>query len=303
MKNQEPLEKISTKNVTSLKWSTPIKKKRSVFLSGVALAMSFLLPIVILSLSRNLLGDESQNSVRSSYKIGKTKVQVEKQKDGSSLHTSYDEDGKLISKVKYFSDGSMKMQNFFKNGQISSESFCTNHYRDGGTKEYNSSGKLLSEQESKDGKLIKNEHYCNDVMEHIFVRWIPSPEPLSVKIFSMPNFEIGLKETEIDLLKKAGLTGKLEVRGSGGLSREFKASRVVFVFQKLIDKPTSLRLPDGGTVIYIQKDSDWQKVLENAATVERLITFEPDRNDSKYILYSSEMESGDKMGGGISLGI
>ena len=136
-------------------------------------------------------------------------------------------------------------------------------------------------------------------MRQIFVRWIPGPNEVTVKKFE----DLDLKVDEINLLKQAGFTGQFEIRGSSGLGKECHSSKAIFIMQKLLDAPIELPLPDQTTIIYIQKENGWQKLPENARTLDRMIKFEPDPDDAKLIDDFSELETGGKEGGSIYLGI
>jgi len=214
------------------------------------------------------------------------------------------DDGSLKSETKYHDDGSLVSKYYFENGQLAIESYMKNGYQDIYQKEYSKRGILLKEFEQKNGEIIKNEFYCNEEMEQIFVRWVTGTEDLLVKNFKIPgDKEINLTQEEMLLLKESGMTGVLEIRGSSGISRECNPSRVVFIMHKLIDSPVELNLPDNNTIIYVQKDDGWQKLPNKALTLDRTIKFEVDKTNPGLILDMSENESGARQGGSIFLGI
>jgi antitoxin component YwqK of YwqJK toxin-antitoxin module len=239
--------------------------------------------------------------VKKFYKDGGLKSESRYYVDGSTSRKVYFENGQLSSETYISSaNASMRSKSYFENGQLASETNMDNRNQDVYEKGYSRNGTLLREYEIKHGKVIRDEFYCNEKMEQIFVRWIPGDKDLSVKKF----LDLNLKDEEIALLKEAGITGDLEIRGSSGLGRECKASRAVFIMKKLIDSPIELKLPNETTIIYVQGDDGWEKIPGDAPTLDRTIRFKPDTNNPRYILHGSEGESrGGGHGGGISLGI
>ena len=221
--------------------------------------------------------------------------------DGSWSEKVYFENGQLSSETyTSYANASMRSKYYFKNGQLASETYMDNRNQDVYEKGYSRNGTLLKEYERKHGKVFKEEYYCKEKMEQIFVRWIPGAKDLSVKKF----LDLNLKDEEIALLKEAGITGGLEIRGSSGWGRECKASRAVFIMKKLIESPIELQLPNETTIIYVQGDDGLKKIPGDAPTLDRTIRFRPDPDNPRYILHGSEGESrGGGHGGGISLGI
>ena len=111
-------------------------------------------------------------------------------------------------------------------------------------------------------------------LEIIFARWVPGSEALSVETTEGSK----LTEEESNTLHQLGLQGRLVLEGRN-LFGSGKPSRMLVVLQHPVDAPVELRQPDGGQVLYVQRDKGWEMYPPNAATFPRTVRLEAYNND------------------------
>ncbi len=181
---------------------------------------------------------------------------------------------------------------YWENGQLRWGSSYKNGLPDGAWREYDKHGVLLSEKTFKNGKLIDSKIYCDKSIQFVFVRWHKGSQELTVKDFQVADFKVGLSHEEMSLLKKAGISGELEVRGSGGVSRECQEARMIFLMYKPIDAPVDFPLPEKGDLIYVQKENSWDFYPQRIPTLDRNVRFEPYKGYPDSTLYMTEMTTG-----------
>lgn len=202
----------------------------------------------------------------------------------------------LQSEVIY-ENARMNAKYFHENGQLASETDTdSKDFSNVIQRQYNKQGVMLNEKIIKDGQMIKDVFYCSHTMDQIFIQWFPSHELLAIE----DRYNL-LKENDISNLKRMNLDGLLKVRSGGGNSRECEPARAIFIFQKPVTSLVTLNLPKAATIIYIQKNDGWKKAPSNAPTINRTITFEPDKHHADWMLYMSELESGGHTGASIIL--
>ena len=131
----------------------------------------------------------------------------------------------------------------------------------------------------------------------IFVRWFPGPQPLLLDAApsslgsTVPNTE------ELILLRSAGLRGRLTVQGSQ-LGHFGLSARVLIVAQRRLDQEVTLEIPEEGTVIYLQRDSSWEKLPAGTPTGKRLLRLGPQPENPDFTIVMEELEGGGEQGGG-----
>lgn len=139
--------------------------------------------------------------------------------------------------------------------------------------------------------------YRRAALSRLYVRWYPAPGPL-VQTAPPPMFaKFQLTSDDLSLLKKANLTGRLEMQGGGrdgcGIS-----TRIIVIAQTEIHDEVVLAIPTSGTVIYAQHGSQWTKLPEDAQTGEKKVRLAP--QDPQHLYYTVEMielEEGGEVGG------
>jgi hypothetical protein len=83
----------------------------------------------------------------------------------------------------------------------------------------------------------------------------------------------GLTAAELDILRKAGLRGRL-VWQAGEPGAFGLPARVVLIAQKQVDKEVTLAAPYQGSAIYVQGDNGWQR-YGDAKFAERTLRIQP----------------------------
>ena len=141
--------------------------------------------------------------------------------------------------------------------------------------------------------------YRRTALSRSYVRWYPAPVPLvqTGPPPMLPNLQ--LTPDDLSLLKKANLTGRLEVQGGGYGDGCGIPTRIIVIAQTEIHDEVVLALPTSGTVIYVQRGAEWTKLPADAQTGERKLRLAPqDAQHLNYTIETVELEEGGESGGG-----
>jgi hypothetical protein len=129
------------------------------------------------------------------------------------------------------------------------------------------------------------------------VKWTPSPQPLTVSDpVGETRPEARLSEAEIERLKEAGVTGRVDTFSCGNYGGGNKSSRAIVVIQSPVTAPVELPEPDATTIIYVQHGTDWRPYPAGAPILKRTIRIEPWPDDPKQSSIMVELSSGARQG-------
>jgi hypothetical protein len=146
----------------------------------------------------------------------------------------------------------------------------------------------------------------------LFLTWMPGPEELRYEGLPEPMRTLSphssperayldrpvpeLQPDELELLKKAGLRGRL--RWQGGEPGLFGLpARVVLIARRPVEGDVRLALSVEGTLFYVQRDEDWQRLGAGAAG-ERAVRLAPQSPQEVWATsYMVEREEGGLQGG------
>lgn len=129
------------------------------------------------------------------------------------------------------------------------------------------------------------------------VRWVPSPQPLTVSDSAGETRpETRLTRAEIEHLKEAGVTGRVETFSLGIYGNGNKSSRTIIVIQNPVASPVELPEPNATTVVYVQHGDSWRLYPASAPTLRRTIRIEPRRDDPRQSSIMVELSSGARQG-------
>lgn len=121
--------------------------------------------------------------------------------------------------------------------------------------------------------------------ETIFLQLKTGSSDLTLK----DAFGTSLKEKDLDLLKRTGIRGEMEVRGYA-ITGKGPQSRAIIILQSGLDKPASLSRPDRSTIIYLQEETGWKKYPADAPTLSKAIHLWQDPSQPWYFPYQIEHE-------------
>lgn len=129
------------------------------------------------------------------------------------------------------------------------------------------------------------------------LKWAPSARPLTTSDGAGPNSPLpSLTRVEFDLLKGAGLEGKVATFSLGNYGRGSKTSRAIVVIQRPVVTRVELPEPDATTVVYIQEGNGWRKYPPGAPTLKRTILIQPERGDLHQSSVRVELSTGARQG-------
>jgi hypothetical protein len=129
------------------------------------------------------------------------------------------------------------------------------------------------------------------------VRWVPSPQPLTVSDSTGETRpEVRLTGPEIERLKEAGVTGRVETFSLGNYGNGNKGSQAIIVIQGPVAAPVELPEPDATAVVYVQHDDSWRLHPASAPTLRRTIRIEPWPDDPRQSSIMVELSSGARQG-------
>jgi hypothetical protein len=131
-------------------------------------------------------------------------------------------------------------------------------------------------------------------LEIIFVEWIPSSAPLFFEPLKFGERIYGINQEELEVLKAAGLSGKLKYV-SGSITGKGKPWRVVIVAEHQISESVRLDQPKNTSVIYVQRGNSWRSYPEKFPTIGRAIELWVDKHGR--IRYWVENADGSRSGG------
>lgn len=131
-------------------------------------------------------------------------------------------------------------------------------------------------------------------LEIIFIEWIPGEGSLYFEPHRFGDRNYGLYIKEIEVLKAAGLRGKLAYV-SGSISGTGKLSRVVIVADHQISERVRLDQPNNSSVIYVQDGKLWRSYPDKYPTIGRKIELWVDQYGR--IRYWVENADGSRSGG------
>jgi hypothetical protein len=134
----------------------------------------------------------------------------------------------------------------------------------------------------------------------VFMRLEPRSKSLTVNMHGVNEYQ--LKDSEIELLKSAGLKGLLDFNGGGIFGnivgcKANKQSRVIMIGRTPIKRPIALAQPDGVDVIYYQDGSNWKMIPSNAPLLKRNIILEPSKINKRVTDFWVEHILGSRQGG------
>jgi hypothetical protein len=125
-------------------------------------------------------------------------------------------------------------------------------------------------------------------VEVVFVQWQRGSEPLSVQEYTLlgPSEAFGLTDSETELLRGQGLSGRLAVVGKygSGLDNAAFNARVVVVMHKQVKAPIDLPLPKGTSAIHIQFDDGWRTLPAGVPIAKGNIRLEPSAETPQHTL-------------------
>ena len=132
------------------------------------------------------------------------------------------------------------------------------------------------------------------------VKWLPSSQPLEVTDpigKSRPNAR--LSAADIERLKSAGVTGKVEIFSFDNYGNGSKQSAAIVVIQNPVTAPVELPEPNATAIVYVQHADGWRLYPADAPTLKRTIRIQPIREDPKQSELAVELSSGARQGFGI----
>ncbi len=120
----------------------------------------------------------------------------------------------------------------------------------------------------------------------IFAIWTPGPAPIRLRDFELRGL---LTQDDRALLGQAIEGGRVVVRGGErfGRTAEGPGARMIILFTGPLGAATSLPLPDGGNVVYIQEGDTFRRHPENAPVLTRVIELTPGKTPTA-VLYRME---------------
>jgi hypothetical protein len=109
-------------------------------------------------------------------------------------------------------------------------------------------------------------------VELIFVKWSPAEgEIREVPVGPYDHTFPQLRESEIEELRAAGLTGTLMFNGNNYFHGTVGRSRVVIVMARGLHETVELRKPENGDILYIQTEEGWKAFPPSTPTVSRTL--------------------------------
>lgn len=134
----------------------------------------------------------------------------------------------------------------------------------------------------------------NQHLTTAFFRHIPGEQELSIT--REPDW---FTIEDRDLVLSSGLTGTLECFRSGGSnSTDWPRARAFVIFTAGLSETVRLAQPKHTTVLYVQREQEFEMIPKDAPTFERAIEF---YRDGRGWSFWVEQASGAKSGGGLSL--
>jgi hypothetical protein len=109
-------------------------------------------------------------------------------------------------------------------------------------------------------------------LDFVFVKWTPAEG----EVREEPNGKFdstfpGLKDSEIQELRAAGVTGVLTVHGGQTTFVGPKRSRVVLIMSRGIGETIDLPKPASGDIIYLQTEEGWKRFPPSTPVLSRTI--------------------------------
>lgn len=103
-----------------------------------------------------------------------------------------------------------------------------------------------------------------------------------------------LETADVEILRQAGLKGKLESRGyRASSSTEWPRAKAIIVFSTPIIKDTTIAQPKGSTIAYVQDSDGFRRVPNDSAVLDRSMRIEPLPSGYNFIVeHASGAESG-----------
>ena len=133
-------------------------------------------------------------------------------------------------------------------------------------------------------------------LTQMYLHWFPGPEPLFLDSTSPSSSTTAPTSAELDLLRAAGVTGRLELRGARPGHFGLPA-RVLLIAQRRVSQETTVEVPEEGTVIYLQRDSSWEKLPGGIKTLQRKLVIGPQSDRPDVTVVMEELEGGGMQGG------